>query len=76
METDRPDPSPSCADLRERTLASEPLLQGGFLQVWRDEVRLPDGGQARREYIRHPGAAVVVPLLQDGRGGWRVVLER
>lgn len=79
METDRPGSSPPCADLRdlrEHTLASEHVLKDGFLQVWRDEVRLPDGGQARREYIRHPGAAVVVPLLQDGRGGWRVVLER
>jgi ADP-ribose pyrophosphatase len=35
-------------------------------------VRLPDGQSATREYIIHPGAVVIIPLLEDGR----VVLER
>src|SRR5688572_8640828 len=35
-------------------------------------VALPDGQQALREYIRHPGAVMVVPILDDGR----LVLER
>ena len=35
--------------------------------MWRDEVRLPDGGQAVREYIRHPGAAVMVPVIEGDR---------
>ena len=38
----------------------------------RDTVRLPDGKSASREYVVHPGAVVVIPLLDDGR----VVLER
>lgn len=38
----------------------------------RDTVRLPDGQSATREYVVHPGAVVVIPLLDDGR----VVLER
>ena len=58
--------------LRERTVASAPLFQGHFLQAVRDQVRLPDGSQTTREYIVHPGAVMVVPLLDDGR----VVLER
>ena len=68
--------------LREQPLASEPLLQGRFLRVQRDTVRLPGGqhgghgGTATREYVRHPGAAVIAALLEDGQGGWRVVLER
>ena len=67
--------------LREQPLASEPLLQGHFLHVQRDTVRLPGsqhsgyGGTATREYVRHPGAAVIAALLEDGQGGWRVVLE-
>ena len=32
-----------------------------------DQVRLPDGGLAQREYVIHPGAVMVVPLLPDGR---------
>ena len=58
--------------LEEVATASELLLQGNFLVARRDTVRLPDGHSATREYIVHPGAVVVVPLLDDGR----VVLER
>ena len=58
--------------LLETLLSSEKLLQGNFLQVKRDRVSLPDGKQATREYVVHPGAVVVVPLLDDGQ----VVLER
>jgi ADP-ribose pyrophosphatase len=58
--------------LREDCTASELLFQGNFLRAKRDTVRLPDGHTATREYVVHPGAVVVVPLLDDGR----VVLER
>jgi len=60
------------AHLRERTLQSTRVYQGHFLEVRRDTVGLPDGGTAHREYIVHPGAVVVVPLLDDGR----LVVER
>jgi len=55
------------AHLIERPLASETRLQGGFLTVKLDTVRLPDGGTATREFVVHPGAVVVVPVLDDGR---------
>lgn len=58
--------------LIEKTVQREELLRGRFLQVLRDTVRLPDGGSDTREFIVHPGAVMVVPLLDDGR----VVLER
>lgn len=53
------------ADLTERCIRSEKLLQGNFLQAWRDTVQLPDGQHATREYFKHPGAVVVVALLDD-----------
>lgn len=59
-------------DLTEHCTASETLFKGSFLEARRDTVRLPDGAQATREYVCHPGAVVVVPLLDDGR----VVVER
>ena len=55
------------AHLVERFVSSEPRLSGGYLTVVRDTVALPDGTQATREYIRHPGAVAVVPILDDGR---------
>lgn len=54
-------------DLTEKTLRSEQLLEGKLLHVYRDEVEMPDGATSVREWIRHPGAAAVVPLFPDGR---------
>ena len=54
-------------DLTERLLHGETLLEGGFLTVRRDTVSLPDGSSATREYVVHPGAVAVVPVLDDGR---------
>ncbi|QPF74270.1 NUDIX hydrolase [Roseateles sp. DAIF2] len=53
--------------LRETRIDSEPVYEGHFLQVRRDRVRLPSGREAAREYIRHPGAVMIVPILDDGR---------
>lgn len=58
--------------LREERVSREQLLRGNFLNVVRDTVRLPTGGQATREFVLHPGAVMVLGLLDDGR----VVLER
>jgi ADP-ribose pyrophosphatase len=60
------------AHLREERVNSSAVFDGHFLKVRRDTVRLPDGKQATREYIRHPGAVMIVPLLDDGR----LLLER
>lgn len=58
--------------LRETTASREELLRGHFLHVVRDTVELPGGGRATREYVLHPGAVMIVGLLDDGR----LVLER
>jgi ADP-ribose pyrophosphatase len=58
--------------LREDRLHGETVFRGNFLQVERDRVRLPDGSEAGREYLVHPGAVMIVALLDDGR----LVLER
>ena len=63
-------------DLRERQLSSQSVYDGNFLHVRRDQIALPDSSTATREYIVHPGAVVVVPLLYDASGALRVVLER
>jgi len=60
------------AHLREDCIDSATVYQGHFLHAVRDTVRLPDGRQAVREYIRHPGGVMVIPMLEDGR----VVVER
>lgn len=61
--------------LQEHCVRSQELLKGGFLHALRDEVRLPDGSLTQREYIVHPGAVMIVPLLEDGANPL-VLLER
>ncbi len=64
---------PAAADpLAEETIETRLAYSGQFLRVYEDRVRCPDGHVAPREYLRHPGAVMVVPLLDDGR----LVLER
>jgi len=62
----------SDSHLREHGLGGVVLSKSSFLELRRDDVRLPDGAQATREYVVHPGAVAIVPLLGDGR----LVLER
>jgi len=54
------------ADMTEHEVASETVFQGALLHVKRDSVRLPDGRPATREYIRHNGAVMVIPVLDSG----------
>ena len=53
-------------DFTEQFISGEEVYGGGFLHVHRDIVRLPDGSQTAREYIRHPGAVGIVALPGDG----------
>jgi len=58
-------PSPE-DQLRETTIESEKVYNGKLLQVYFDKVRLPDGSESTRDWIKHPGASAVVPVFEDG----------
>jgi ADP-ribose pyrophosphatase len=58
--------------LIETLIDGEWVLQGNFLQVRRERVQLPNGREAQREFVVHPGAVMVVPLLDSGE----LLLER
>jgi ADP-ribose pyrophosphatase len=71
--TEPPTPPAGAPDpLEERTLESAVVFEGVFLRVLKDRVRCPDGHVAAREYLRHPGAVMMIALTDDGR----LVLER
>ncbi len=53
--------------LIEHRIDSQELFKGHFLHAFRDTVRLPSGGTATREFVTHPGAVMIIPLLDDGR---------
>ncbi|MEK6245649.1 MAG: NUDIX hydrolase [Pseudomonadota bacterium] len=58
--------------LTEERISGVVLHAGNFFELHRDVVRLPDGSQAVREYVRHPGAVAIVALTEEGE----VILER
>ena len=54
-------------DLIEKTVSSEPVFDGTLLHVKRDTALLPNGETSVREWIKHPGASAVLPILPDGQ---------
>jgi ADP-ribose pyrophosphatase len=59
-------------DFTETEVSSRLAYDGGLLKVKRDEVRLPDGGTAWREYVLHPGAVMVLAFVDEDT----ILLER
>lgn len=59
-------------DLTEARLSTRSVYQGNLLHVHEDKVALPNGREVTREYIQHPGAVMILPLLENGD----VVMER
>jgi len=53
-------------DLKETRLDSALMYEGNFIQVRKDNVRLPDGETSTREYITHPGAVAMLAMLDNG----------
>jgi ADP-ribose pyrophosphatase len=60
------------ASLEELCISSETIASGGMLTVKRDQVKLPNGNLSQREFVVHPGAVVIVPILPNGN----VILEK
>ena len=64
------------AHLIETKLKSQALFSGHFLHAFRDTVALPDGSQATREYVTHPGAVMIIAMLEEPDQPLRLVMER
>lgn len=62
--------------LVERRESGQEILRGNFLHAFRDTVRLPDDRTTTREYLVHPGAVMVIPLLTGPDGQTQLVMER
>ena len=53
--------------MKEKTLGSKCVFKGSFLDVRKDKVIFSNGSSSTREWINHPGASVIIPILPDGR---------
>jgi ADP-ribose pyrophosphatase len=66
------DAAVSGQDFSEQALSSQTVFHGRLLHVKADRVRLPNGHEATREYILHPGAAMIIAMVDEQT----LVLER
>lgn len=57
--------------LQEKTVTSQKVYSGNFLQAFCDTVTLPNNQQATREYIKHPGAACIIAITSNNE----IILE-
>jgi len=53
-------------ELSEKRISSRHVFDGRLLQVYVDDVQLPDNTVSTRDWIKHPGASAVVPVFEDG----------
>lgn len=59
--------TPPDAELIETEISSEEVFRGRLLHVFSDRARMPDGSESTREWVRHPGAVVILGMLDNGR---------
>ncbi len=55
------------SELKESMISTKQVYNGSFLDVRKDIVNLPDGNTSTREWINHPGAACIIPIMPDGK---------
>jgi len=52
--------------LKEKTLKSKIIFSGKAVSFRIDTVELPNGKRVPREYMDHPGAVAILPVLKNG----------
>ena len=53
--------------LKETKISSEQKFKGRLIDLYLDQVELPNGETTTREWIDHPGAVCLIPILPDGK---------
>ncbi|GAA0363992.1 NUDIX hydrolase [Bacillus horti] len=51
----------------EKTIASKLIYEGKIISLYLEDVQLPNGGQAKREVVKHPGAVAVIPITSANK---------
>lgn len=53
--------------LKEKTLHSEKLFSGRIIDLYLEDVELPNGKTSKREIIKHPGAVAVIAFTEENK---------
>ena len=52
--------------LKETPKSSEKIFSGRLIDLYFDQIELPNGKSSTREWIKHPGAVCIIPILPNG----------
>ena len=52
--------------LKETPKSSEKIFSGRLIDLYFDHIELPNGKLSTREWIKHPGAVCIIPILPNG----------
>lgn len=53
-------------DLTEQTMQQHLVYQGRIINLYCDDVQLPNGNMGKREYVTHRGGAAILPVDDQG----------
>jgi ADP-ribose pyrophosphatase len=66
--------------LMEKTIHKEEIFKGKVIDVYVEDVELPNGKTSKREIVKHPGAVAIIPITDEGKlvlvRQYRKALER
>ena len=54
------------SNLKESKISSKKIFSGKLINLFFDKVKLPNGKTSTREWIDHPGAVCIIPILPNG----------
>lgn len=53
--------------LEEKTIAKEQIFSGKVIDLYVEDVELPNGKTSKREIVKHPGAVAVLAVTDEGK---------
>ena len=54
-------------ELRPERIGRKLIHNGAIVDIYQDHMQLPDGSEENFDFIKHKGAAAVIPVMDDGR---------
>ncbi|MDO3661605.1 ADP-ribose pyrophosphatase [Bacillus sp. C28GYM-DRY-1] len=53
--------------LEEKTISKEQIFSGKVIDLYVEDVELPNGKTSKREIVKHPGAVAVLAVTDEGK---------
>ena len=53
--------------LEEKTISKEQIFSGKVIDLYVEDVELPNGKTSKREIVKHPGAVAILAVTEEGK---------